>query len=88
MHRWAFGWDALVAIGTLALAGVTYVLARATRRLARETAEEVRGQTRPVVVPVHDTVDVSPKRNDSVGSYFEVTVRLRNIGAGPALTSM
>lgn len=38
---WEFGWDALVALGTLALAGATLTLALATRSLAKETAEEV-----------------------------------------------
>jgi hypothetical protein len=42
------GWEALVAIGTLFLAGATFRLARATRDLARETAEEVQHSKRQV----------------------------------------
>jgi hypothetical protein len=38
---WELGWNALVAIGTLALALATLTLAYSTRSLAKETAEEV-----------------------------------------------
>jgi hypothetical protein len=38
---WGFGWEALVAIGTLALAGATLLLAISTRSLAKKTAQEV-----------------------------------------------
>jgi hypothetical protein len=38
---WEWGWDALVAIGTLALAVVTVVLAWSTRRMARAAAQDV-----------------------------------------------
>jgi hypothetical protein len=38
---WEFGWEALVAIGTLALALVTAALAWSTRNLAAKTATEV-----------------------------------------------
>jgi hypothetical protein len=38
---WEFGWDALVAIGTLLLAAVTAALAWSTRNLAAKTATEV-----------------------------------------------
>lgn len=38
---WEFGWEALVAIGTLALAFVTLALALSTRALARGTSREV-----------------------------------------------
>jgi hypothetical protein len=48
---WEFGWDALVAIGTIGLAGVTGTLAYMTWRLARSTAAEARAQTRPVLIP-------------------------------------
>jgi hypothetical protein len=82
---WSFGWDALVAIGTLALAFMTAALALSTRRLARETAEEVQGQTRPLVVPAGGEADVSERIGVAGNEYFEMTVRLRNIGAGPAL---
>jgi hypothetical protein len=38
---WEFGWEALVALGTLALAVATAALTLATRSLARKTSEEV-----------------------------------------------
>jgi hypothetical protein len=38
---WEFGWEALVAIGTLALAAATGLLALSTRNLAARTSEEV-----------------------------------------------
>lgn len=45
---WAFGWEALVAIGTLGLAIATGALASSTRGLARKTAEEVEQSARQV----------------------------------------
>jgi hypothetical protein len=56
VHPWTFGWDALVAIGTISLATFTYILGRATRRLAVETAEELQAQWRPILVPVEDSI--------------------------------
>lgn len=55
---WAFGWDALVAFGTLALAAVTFLLAWSTRRLAVETATEVQAQWRPILVPVEGSIEM------------------------------
>lgn len=53
---WTFGWDALVAIGTLALAATTVLVAGFTYRLASKTSElaaatqaDVAAQFRPVV---------------------------------------
>ena len=51
---WSFGWDALVALGTLALAGSTIFLALRTAALARSTATDVAAQDRPVLVPAHE----------------------------------
>jgi hypothetical protein len=42
------GWEALVAIGTLFLAGATFRLARSTRDLAEETTDEVQHSKRQV----------------------------------------
>jgi hypothetical protein len=39
---WAFGWEALAAIGTLILAGVTVRLAKSTSRLAEQAQNEAR----------------------------------------------
>src|SRR6516225_6289730 len=81
---WALGWESVLALVTLLLAGVTTWLVWTTRRLARSTAEEVQGQIRPVVVPVGDTVEAT--RNEHAGdSYFDVAINVHNIGAGPAL---
>jgi len=53
-NPWAFGWDAFVAIGTLALAVVTFVLVLLTRKLAKASAAELRAQWRPVILPASD----------------------------------
>jgi hypothetical protein len=45
---WEFGWEALVAIGTLVLALATAGLAWSTRNLAKETSEEVSHSKRQV----------------------------------------
>lgn len=55
---WTFGWEALVAIGTLTLASGTLFLAWATRRLATQTALEVQSQWRPILVPQEDTLKI------------------------------
>jgi len=86
---WAFGWDALVGIGTLALAlgtvglaAFTYVLARRTRDLARSAEQDSRAQWRPVVLPSAGGADVGPVISGSVGI---LVIRVRNAGRGPAL---
>ena len=48
--RGPFGWDALVALGTLSLAAVTLALVVATRTLASRADAEVRAQWRPVLL--------------------------------------
>jgi hypothetical protein len=53
-----FGWEALVAIGTIFLALVTAGLAWSTRRLAAATASEVEAQRRPILVPVEGTIEM------------------------------
>jgi hypothetical protein len=45
---WSFGWEALVAVGTLLLAIATVLLAASTRRMAGETKEEVSHAARQV----------------------------------------
>lgn len=83
---YVWGWDTWVAIGTVALAAGTAVLALQTKRLARATAADVAGQHRPVIA-------TRPSRVSSVegahkpcdwtnGSLF---VKLHNSGSGPAL---
>jgi hypothetical protein len=80
---WEFGWEALVALGTLGLALFTAYLAWTTRRLARTTGEDVRAGSRPVVI---DVAGDHPTTRTSVGANFgELRVRVRNGGRGPAL---
>jgi hypothetical protein len=78
---WQFGWSALVAIGTLGLACVTAWLAWSTRSLARETAEDVRGANRPVVI---DTEGVMAYKQDDSG-YVVCFLSLQNAGPGAAI---
>jgi hypothetical protein len=80
----SFLWEGLVALGTLVLAAFTGWLAWVTRRLARTTALEVQAQWRPIIVPAKPIVDlVGPDETRALN--YELTVRLKNIGAGPAL---
>jgi hypothetical protein len=88
IDAWTFGWDALVAIGTLALAAVTGVLALMTWRLASSTAAEMRSQARPVLIPglggdVRGAVTSDALRYDP--QQRQLIVNLRNAGNGPAL---
>jgi hypothetical protein len=82
---WAFGWDALVAIGTLSLAAVTFALVVATRRLATQGDAEIRAQWRPVLL-VRDRVEVEGVfGNDGVSLHdSRLTVWVENVGRGPA----
>lgn len=97
---WAFGWEALVAFGTISLAVVTYRLARATQRLAAETATELQAQFRPIVVPLPETMrlfkaplsemEEEMAQSRSASDFREkyerhVGGKLRNLGRGPAL---
>ncbi|MCX4429606.1 hypothetical protein [Streptomyces mirabilis] len=90
VSAWAWGWDALVAIGTgiLAvstggLALFTASLASRTRRLADEGAEDQRAQWRPLLLPVY------PEMKNGDYSLRQGTkalyVGLQNAGRGPAL---
>lgn len=74
----SWGWDALVAIGTLALAAVTAWLAWSTRALARASRNDERAQWRPVLVP-DSRASVDYDEGTGVMA-FEV----RNVGRGPA----
>jgi hypothetical protein len=82
MSAWTFGWEALVAAGTLLLAGGTFVLAKSTRRLAAESAQEVQAQSRPIIVPSEGSLRVF-RQAPSQGHKVELV--LRNVGPGPAL---
>jgi hypothetical protein len=101
-HSWSLGWEFVLALVTLVLALATAWLAWTTRRMARAASDEVQGQTRPVVVPTDEPIQVGaeqvnpdqqgkPRYPDPGAVYgeargsFYLTVRVRNIGAGPAL---
>ncbi|MFG2811470.1 COG1361 family protein [Streptomyces massasporeus] len=89
-HPWEFGWDALVAIGTLVLAAFTWRLAARTRQLAKETAADQRAQWRPVLIPHHNTPEELDSGNPLPAVKFKrvaehLSVYVRNAGRGPAL---
>lgn len=73
-----WGWDALVAIGTLTLAAATMLLAWSTQRAAKATALDVSTQWRPAIVPgVEAELIYTPDERLAM-------VRVRNAGRGPA----
>jgi hypothetical protein len=76
--QWDWGWDALVAVGTLALALGTSALAISTFLMARTAGKEVRAKWRPVIVPAAD-VEVDWIEDDEL-----VVLAIRNIGEGGA----
>ncbi|MGW2612898.1 hypothetical protein ACWC4A_52930 [Streptomyces mirabilis] len=90
--KWAWGWEALVAIGTGILAVATgglalftATLASRTSRLADEGAADQRAQWRPVVLPVYDEIkngDIALGRDSK---RMILVVGLHNAGRGPAL---
>ncbi|TMR94890.1 hypothetical protein [Nonomuraea basaltis] len=83
LDAWTWGWDAVVALGTLSLAGFTVRLAARTRELAQQSAADLRAQWRPVLLPaVPSTTTPDPPL-----SYDGPTiiVRIRNAGRGPAI---
>ena len=91
MAPWEFGWDALVAIGTLTLAGVTGILAAVTSRmasktsdLATETAEDVRSGVRPVLIDAAGRAKPTLSMDGSV-DVGTLTLSVGNAGRGPAL---
>jgi hypothetical protein len=79
------GWSALVAIGTLGLAAVTYTLVRATKLLAQRAEADVRAQWTPVIlardrVPEH----VKSHRRGVYYNDLALVVHVENVGRGPA----
>jgi hypothetical protein len=86
-HPWEFGWEALVAIGTLSLAVFTGYLGWKTRTLAKSTADEVAAQARPLLVPgrlgpQYLAGAEGPLYVDTEKQWLVITIR--NDGAGPA----
>lgn len=72
-----WGWNALVAVGTIALATGTFLLALSTRRAARASTEDVRAQWRPVIVPTK--VDVGFEDD-----FDLMVISVQNVGRGAA----
>jgi hypothetical protein len=68
---WAFGWEALVAIGTLALAGATAWLAFKTAGLADTTAQEVE----------HSRQQVETMKEQVAGTQRQVDASLEQVRA-------
>src|SRR4051794_11432805 len=79
---WAFGWEALVAVGTLALAGGTAWLAWTTRSVARATQAELAAAWRPLLV-FHSA---SVEQRDGPADVRILLFAVRNDGRGPALS--
>lgn len=73
-----WGWDAFVAIGTIALALGTFLLALSTRKAAKASSEDVRAQWRPVIVP-GSKVDVDFEEDSEA-----MSITVRNVGRGAA----
>jgi hypothetical protein len=78
---WTFGWDALVAIGTLSLAAGTGWLAWTTRKVARADLESLRAQWRPMLLPYGEPTFTS---DAETGSWTGL-ISVQNRGRGPAL---
>jgi hypothetical protein len=75
---WSWGWDALVALGTIGLAIFTALLAVATFQTATTAARDVRATWRPVIVPGEDVEAVW------ITNTHELRLALRNVGPGAA----
>jgi hypothetical protein len=90
---WLFGWDAILAIVTGVLALATIVVAFVTRGVASATADEVRAQNQPVLMPfAHESDEPINFSNDGIaidvknggkGPAFEVTARLLPVSLAP-----
>jgi hypothetical protein len=82
------GWSALVAIGTLALATVTYTLVRTTKLLAQSAEADVRAQWTPVLL-VRDRIQGDMRGRGRRGIIYDdergrLVVYVENVGRGPA----
>ncbi|HKF83607.1 MAG TPA: hypothetical protein VKB23_11670 [Solirubrobacterales bacterium] len=76
-----WGWDALVAIGTIGLAVGTFMLAWTSRIAAKRAAEEVRSQWRPALVPGKHA-EPSFKASELDEEKFLLIFEVRNVGRG------
>ena len=97
MGPWTLGWNAVVALSTIAYFGSTVFLGFVTRALARKTNEladktnvlaeaasaDQRAQWRPVIVP---TKNLAAQIKSGVWYQDEVFyASVKNVGRGPAL---
>jgi hypothetical protein len=77
------GWNALVAVGTLALAMATYGVIRATKALAERGDAEIAAQWRPLLLVRDRLADVTGP--EIVYEEGSLTLWIENVGRGPAL---
>ncbi|HYI36255.1 MAG TPA: hypothetical protein VEX39_06610 [Thermoleophilaceae bacterium] len=90
---WEFGWEALVAIGTLGLAGATALLARTTRDVSQATGRQVSVDQqqilqaqRPVLVPQALIDSTTQLADDPQIDKGDILVAISNVGPGPAIS--
>jgi hypothetical protein len=94
-HGWAWqGWQTLVAVGTLMLAGFTAYLALRTRALAIASRSELSARSRPALVTAEDTImaveasGVRKRLPDAAYVHTETMILgVRNVGEGPAFNA-
>lgn len=90
---WAFGWEALVAIGTIGLALATAFLAWTTRKVARETRDVAKATQSEILADWRPVLLVEETRPDSEGNLWPAinvredgaSISVTNCGRGPAL---
>ncbi len=78
-------WTAVAAIATALLAVMTWWLAVSTRKLAKETTQDVAAAFRPVVLGDAPEIEVSAKTMHDEHEVIRFSIRLVNEGHGPAL---
>jgi hypothetical protein len=78
-----WGWDALVAIGTIGLALGTFLLAWSSRTAALRAAEDIRSQWRPALIP-GDSAEPSCSLSELEEEEFVLAVEVVNVGRGAA----
>lgn len=84
---WAWGWDTLVAIGTLALAAGTSVLAWSTWGAVRESRDAIRLQAREVESVEKQTAALA-EQTQAVRAQAEATERQAELSAAALASSV
>jgi len=79
-ETWGLGWEALVAVGTLALAAATAYLGFETRDVARAAKKEIDAASRTVVL-------LSDASDPVLVTEYSVRPMVHNVGSGPAIDS-